>query len=341
MKTFVIAEAGANHNKDWRLAKKLIYTAASAGASAVKFQNYTSNKLYSKHTPDFGAYKDIPELISSIEMPAEWCKELKKICEDCDLEFMSTPFDEEAVELLYNLGVKRLKIAAFESSDQRLVKRVAQTELPIIFSAGIGSSLQSITQTLQVIYDVNPKADVTILHCNSSYPTPVKDINLGQMLLIKETFGRSISIGISDHTEGILIPPVAVALGAQVVEKHYTLSRKLKGPDHPFAIEPDELYNMCKNIIDVESSLGVKQGSDLTESESKNEMSFALRSLVAKKRIMPGEVLTEQNTTTKRPYVTGNVSAKDYFKITNGNYVSIEEIEEDEMLRYNSIKEII
>jgi N,N'-diacetyllegionaminate synthase len=339
MKTFVIAEAGANHNKDWRLAKKLIYAAASAGASAVKFQNYTSNKLYSKHTPDFGAYKDIPELISSIEMPSEWCKELKKICEDCDLEFLSTPFDEEAVELLYNLGVKRLKIAAFESSDQRLVRCVAQTKLPIIFSAGIGSSLQSIKKTITTIREENNEAEITVLHCNSSYPTPVKDINLGQMLLIKNEFESVATIGISDHTEGILIPPVAVALGARVVEKHFTLSRQLKGPDHPFAIEPDELYNMCRNIVDVESSFGTKQGSDLTESESKNEMSFALRSLVAKRKIAIGETLTEQNVTTKRPYISGNISAKDYYTIVDGKHVSLREIEEDEMLDYSSIKE--
>lgn len=339
MKTFIIAEAGANHNKNWDFVKKMVMSASSAGANAIKFQHYTSGKLYSKETPDFGAYKDIPSLISSIEIPREWCKDLKSLCDDFGIEFMSTPFDEDAVDLLYNAGVKRMKIAAFEATDPRLVRHVASTKLPIIFSAGIGSGPKQVQKTLSILFDVNPDADVTILHCNSSYPTPFSDINLGQLWVLRQMFGRIASIGLSDHTPGILIPPVAVALGARVIEKHFTLSRCLPGPDHPFAIEPDELHTMCRNIRDVESSLGLKVQDRLTPSEAANEMKFALRSLVARRQIKPGEVLTPENTTTKRPYVDGNVSASNYDEII-GRFIAREVIDEDAMITHDKITKI-
>lgn len=336
MKTFVIAEAGANHNRDWRTAKKLICAAAASGAQAVKFQNYTSSKLYSKSTPDFGVYKNIPELISSIELPKEWSKELKKVCDDYDIEFMSTPFDEESVELLYSVGVKRMKIASFEATDSRLIKAIAATKLPVIFSAGIGIGLEQVARTIQIIHAENPSADVTVLHCNSSYPTPFSDINLGQMLSLKEAFGIVATIGLSDHTEGVLVPPVAVALGASVIEKHFTLSRKMQGPDHPFAIEPDELIVMCKNIATIETAMGKKTGNDLTDSENKNQMSFARRSVVANKAIKAGEILTRENLTTKRPFLQGNVPA-DMYEDVIGSILKVD-VEEDQMLNFNHIE---
>lgn len=330
MKTFVIAEVGANHNRSWSTARRLIHAASAAGATAVKFQNYTSSKMYVKSTPDFGVYKNIPKLISDIELPVNWMSDLKMMCDDCGLEFMSTPFDEDAVALLYKLGVKRLKIAAFEASDRRLVRCVAETGLPIVFSAGIKMSLQKAQETVDYILDINPNADVTVLHCNSSYPTPFNDINLGQMALLMRNL-RGVHVGLSDHTLGILIPPVAVALGAQVIEKHYTLDRSLLGPDHPFAIEPSELYEMCRNIVRVEQSLGVKSDV-LTESERQGQMSFATRSLVASRRIRPGELLTHENVTTKRPFIEGNIPASDHDSIV-GSFCASVEIQEDEMIR--------
>lgn len=339
MKTFVIAEAGANHNRDWKTAKRLVYAAASAGASAVKFQNYTSTKLYAKDTPDFGVYKDIPSLISSIELPKDWCLELKKVCDDANIEFMSTPFDEDAVDLLYKVGVKRMKIAAFESSDPRLVRHVAETKLPIIFSAGIGIGLEKVREILGVIESVNPCADVTVLHCNSSYPTPYSDINLGQISRLLNEFGTRIRVGLSDHTLGTLIPPVAVALGAVVVEKHFTISRELKGPDHPFAIEPDELVKMCRDIRNVEVSLGFKNENSLSESERKNEMNFALRSVVASRDIRAGEVLSQENLTTKRPYIKGNISADQFDNVVN-SFVATVDIMSDTMLRSEFMRKV-
>lgn len=338
MKTFIIAEAGANHNRDWKLAKKLIFAAAASGADAVKFQNYTSESLYVKSTPDFGIYKNIPELISSIELPKDWCSELKRICDDCDIEFMSTPFDEESIELLYNIGVKRLKIAAFEANDRRLLKRVAQTNLPIIFSAGIGTGLKQVKEITDFIFSENPKADITVLHCNSSYPTPFKDINLGQMIKLKQEFGGIVKVGLSDHTNGILIPPIAVTHGAEVIEKHFTISRQLSGPDHPFAIEPDELVLMCKNIAAAETAMGIKNDSNLTSSEFSNQMFFAQRSVVAKRDIKTGELLTQENITTKRPFVEGNISAAKYDKLL-GKYIATTDIAEDTMIQELHIKE--
>lgn len=330
MKTFVIAEVGANHNRDWKIAKRLIHAASAAGASAVKFQNYTSSKLYVKDTPDFGTYKSIPDLISSIELPQTWMSDLYKMCDDCGIEFMSTPFDEDAVDMLYSLGVKRLKIAAFEATDVRLVRKVAETGLPIIFSAGIKMSAEKAKQTVSYIRSINSGVDVTVLHCNSSYPTPFSDINLGQMGILMNEM-TDVRVGLSDHTVGILIPPVAVALGANVIEKHYTLDRSMHGPDHPFAIEPNELYEMCRNIQRVEESMGVKT-TLLTESEEKNQMFFATRSLVAKRAIELGEILTRDNVTTKRPYVEGNISASDYDNII-GNYHTKIAIEKDQMVK--------
>lgn len=334
-KTFVIAEAGANHNRDLNVAKRLIYSAASAGAHAVKFQSYTSSRLYSSNTPDFGIYKNIPDLISSIELPVQWHSELKKISEDCGLEFISTPFDEESVDLLFNLGVKRLKIAAFEARDTRLLKKVAQTKLPVIFSAGIGTGIREVSEIIDFL-ESEGSGEITILHCNSSYPTPFKDINLGQIIDLNNQFGYKCKIGLSDHTEGILIPPIAVTHGASVIEKHFTISKKMDGPDHPFAIEPHELFEMCRNIEYAEISMGKKE-STYTDSEKNNEMFFALRSVVAKTNIRKGEKLTPENITTKRPYVGGNIPAEKYDKIISGNYYAVEELQIDTMIKESQI----
>ena len=171
-KTFIIAEAGANHNRDFNQALSLIDAAVYAGADAVKFQTYSSSTLYSKNTPNFANYSNINDLIKSIELPREWQKDLKLYCDKNKIEFMSTPFDRKAVRELKEIGVKRLKIAGFESTDPRFIKMVASTGLPIIFSAGIGTNLQGISDVLRWISDVNNNPDVTVLHCNNAYPTP-------------------------------------------------------------------------------------------------------------------------------------------------------------------------
>ena len=318
MNTFVIAEAGANHNRDFNQALKLIDVAKESGASAVKFQTYSSETLYSKNTPDFAGYKNINQLIKNIELPREWQKDLKQYCDEQSIEFMSTPFDEQAVDELVNLGVKKLKIAGFESTDWRFVDMVASTGLPLIISIGIGFNLREIGYILDIVEKYGN--DLTLLHCNNAYPTPIKDINLNSMKALQD-FKNVNSIGLSDHTMSTLTPALAVAAGATTIEKHFTLDKKLPGPDHAFALEPDQLKEMIDEIIMTEIMMGsIKDGY----SESELNFTKARRSIVAKSNIKIGDILTIDNITTKRPYLEDNVAASEWFNIlgkkSNQNY---------------------
>jgi sialic acid synthase SpsE len=309
MKTFVIAEAGANHNRDFEQAKALINVAKESGADAVKFQTYSSDTLYSSNTPDFANLTNIPELIKSIELPREWQKELKLYCDEIGIEFMSTPFDELAVQQLVDIGVKRMKIAGFESTDLRFVDMVASAGLPLIVSLGIGSDFSIIPRIRDIAskYGID---DVTFLHCNNAYPTPAEDVNLSTIkTLALDTRYRT---GISDHTLSTLTPALAVAAGATVVEKHFTLSKRLSGPDHPFALEPHELKEMIEHIRYAELCVGTKT-QNLTKSEQKFKQ--GMRSVVAKRDLKPGDILTLDNITTKRPYLKGDVPAINFFDI--------------------------
>ena len=315
-KTFVIAEAGANHDRNKSQAYRLIEEAINAGADAVKFQTYSSDTLYSKYTPDFAGYKNIPKLIKDIELPRSWQRDLKLYCDDNGIEFMSTPFDEKAVDELYNLGVKRFKIAGFEATDPRFVRYVASTGLPIVVSLGIGSHNK--IHLIKEWIGKESKAKITLLHANHAYPTPFKDINLGELKHLKHwvSIHKDIDYGLSDHTEGILTPPIAVAMGAKVIEKHYTVDRSLSGPDHPFAIEPDELKEMVKNIRLVETMMGNRDG----DSESELNFTKAQRSVIVKGDVKKGELITEDNITTKRPLLNNSIPAIEYYKILNKKF---------------------
>lgn len=316
MSVFIIAEAGANHDRKLNQAFDLVRIAKKSGADAVKFQTYSSETLYARNTPDFAKYKNINKLIKDIELPREWQKDIKLFCDDQEIEFISTPFDERAVEELYSIGVKRFKIAGFESTDPRIVKCVASTKLPIIITAGIGCDIKMINKIIEWVLEENKNPDITFLHGNNAYPTPYTDINLGQLkkiLYFQEIgsyFSSSFKLGLSDHTEGILVPPLAVAMGATVIEKHFTVSRKLEGPDHKFAIEPDELNQMVKNIRIAEKCISTKVGK-FTSSEK--TFRSATRSVVSKRTIGKGELLTEQNLTTMRPSIEGSISAISYY----------------------------
>jgi sialic acid synthase SpsE len=330
--TFVIAEAGANHNKSFEQATALIDVAVAAKADAVKFQTYSAETLYSIYTPDFGGYNNISQLIKDIELPREWQADLKSYCDDAGIEFMSTPFDEKAVDELYNLGVKRLKIAGFESTDPRLVKCVASTQLPLVITAGIGSNVAMVGNILNWVRDVNPDADVTILHGNNAYPTPFDQIGLGQIGVIKKAY-PNVKVGLSDHTPGIFIPPLAVAHGATTIEKHYTLSRHLPGPDHPFAIEPMELKAMVANIRLAETT-GNTRDRPFTRSEE--GFRKAMRSVVATASLKKGETLTTANITTKRPCLEGSIPAIEYYNVMGSTV--IRDIEQDAIITYEDIK---
>ncbi len=316
MSVFVIAEAGANHDRKIEQAFELVRIAKSSGADAVKFQTYSSETLYAKNSPDFAGYKNINKLIKDIELPREWQRDIKLFCDDQGIEFMSTPFDEKAVEELYEIGVQRFKIAGFESTDPRIVKCVASTQLPLIITAGIGCNVGMINKIIGWVLEENKNPDITFLHGNNAYPTPFEDINLGQIKRLLyfqgagSYFKSDFKVGLSDHTEGILAPPLAVALGATTIEKHYTISRNLEGPDHKFAIEPGELHQMVQNIRTAEKCIGVKTG-ELTESEK--NFRNAKRSVVSKRAIGRGEVLTEQNITTMRPALEGSIPAIQFY----------------------------
>lgn len=309
MKTFIIAEAGANHNRDFDQAKALIDVAKESGVDACKFQTYSSETLYSKNTQDFAGYTNINKLIKNIELPREWQSDLKLYCDEVGIEFMSTPFDEKAVDELVNLGVKRLKIAGFESTDLRFVDMVCQAGLPIIVSLGIGADFSIIPRIMEIgsKYGID---DITFLHCNNAYPTPPEDINLDTIKSL--ALDSRYKTGLSDHTLSPLTPALAVSAGATVIEKHFTLSKKLTGPDHPFAIEPHELKQMVEYIRYAEKCKGNKI-NNFTNSEQNFKQ--AMRSVVAKQDIQRGEILTIDNITTKRPFLEEAVPAIDFFNI--------------------------
>ena len=309
MKTFIIAEAGANHNRDFKQALSLIDVAKESGADAVKFQTYSSETLYAKNSPNFAGYKNINQLIKDIELPREWQKDLKQYCDESNIEFMSTPFDENAVDELVNLGVKRLKIAGFESTDLRFVDMVCQAKLPIIVSLGIGANFSIIPRIMEIgaKYGVN---DITFLHCNNAYPTPPEDINLDTIKSL--ALDTRYKTGLSDHTLSPLTPALAVSAGATVIEKHFTLSKKLTGPDHPFAVEPHELKQMVEYIRYAEICKGNKINNFTT---SEQNFKQAMRSVVAKTDLQSGEILTIDNITTKRPFLEGDVPAINFFDI--------------------------
>lgn len=313
-KTFVIAEAGSNHNGSIETAKNMIDVAADAGADAVKFQIFKSDMLYSRETPDFAGHHNVPELIRSLEFDRNWAQELKDYCDARQIEFMATPFDEEAIKLLVNLGVKRMKVAGFEASDPRFVRAVTATGLPTIISLGSGLCSSDI---YTILCGVNPEHQkkITFLHCNNAYPTPDQDANLRELERIKIKAQKYfLSYGLSDHTRGVLAPAMAVAMGATVIEKHFTLDRTMKGPDHAHAIEPPELKKMIYLIRQAEVLMGGNK-SGYTDSEVIQR--YARRSVVATRDIKIGEFLNETNITTKRPFLDGAIPAGMYYQVLN------------------------
>ena len=321
MSTFIIAEAGANHNRNFKQALALIDVAKEAGADAVKFQTYTSETLYAKNSPNFATYDNINQLIKDIELPREWQKDLKQYCDEIGIEFMSTPFDEKAVDELTRLGVKRMKIAGFESTDFRFVEMVASAKLPLIISLGIGFKYEWISKLLDITTKYNE--DITLLHCNNAYPTPMSDIDLG---MIRKLSGDSrFKTGLSDHTTTPITPALAVAAGATVIEKHFTLSRHLPGPDHLFALEPNQLKEMVDLIRTTEIAF-TPQDEEYTKSEK--DFIKARRSIVAKTNIKKGEIFTQNNLTTKRPFLENSTPASD-FEFILGNIATKDYNEDD------------
>jgi pseudaminic acid synthase len=298
---FVIAEAGANHNRDLTMARELIAVAAEAGADAVKFQTYSAETLYSRHTPRFTYLEGVSDkstwdLIKSIELPREWQPLLAEEARRRGILFMSTPFDHRAVDELQALGVPAFKIASFEIVDLPLVRRAAATGKPLIISTGL-ADLEDIQDAVAACQAAG-NGQVALLQCASLYPAPPARVNLRAMATMRQAFG--VPTGFSDHTLGIHVPVAAVALGAAVIEKHYTLSRALPGPDHPFAVEPAELTAMVRQIRDVEAALGDGRKGPPHPDEVEMHQK-ARRSLVAARAIPKGTRIEADMLAIKRP----------------------------------------
>jgi len=294
--TYIIAEIGANHNGNISLAKKLIDKAAAACVDAVKFQTYKAEKLYSRHAPKFSKDDMNPyDLIKANELPREWHNKLAQYAKQKKLQFLSSPFDYEAVDQLDEVGVPAFKVASFELTDLELLRYIAKKKKPIILSVGM-ATLGEIEDALTVIRSER-NDDIVLLQCTSLYPSPIDVVNLNVIQTLQVTF--KIPIGLSDHTLGIHIPIAAVAKGATVIEKHYTLDRSMKGPDHMFAVEPLELKQMVRNIRDVEKALGTGIKDRLPQEQEMYEK--GRRSIIAAKNIKKGTTITRDMLVMKRP----------------------------------------
>lgn len=299
--TFIIAEAGANHNRDMGVAKRLIDAAVAAGADAVKFQTYSAETLYTRSTPRFKyldgvSEQDTWDLIKSVELPRSWQAELAAYARGQGILFMSTPFDRAAADELVALGAPAFKIASYESIDLPLIRYVASKGKPMFISVGM-CSYGEIQAAIQACAEVG-NDQVVLLQCVSLYPAPVELTNLRAIPTLAGAF--QVPVGLSDHSLGTHIPVAAVAVGACAIEKHYTLDRNLPGPDHPFALEPADLTTMCRQIRDVESALGdgIKRGPAPQEQEMYR---LARRSLVSACAIPAGSRITADMLTSKRP----------------------------------------
>ena len=299
--TFIIAEVGANHDKKLSQTKELIDVAVDAGADAVKFQVYSAETLYSRKTPQFSYLKELDatkstyEVIKENELPRQWLEELAEYCQNKGIIFLASPFDREAVDQLYELGVPAYKWASFEIVDLPLLKYAAGKGKPMLLSTGM-CNLADIQEAVHVVCSTGNK-DIILLHCTSLYPTKLNQVNLRMMDTMKTTF--HLPVGLSDHTLGTTIPIAAVARGACAIEKHFTLNRKLKGPDHPFALEPDELRQMVRAIREVEEGLGSPIKKMIPEEAEMAKL--GRRSIIAKADIPKGTKLTEDMLIIKRP----------------------------------------
>jgi N,N'-diacetyllegionaminate synthase len=310
MKTFIIAEAGVNHNGSDDLALELAHSAAECGADAVKFQTFTAEKLvrpgaekaeYQKRETGGG---DQFDMLKKLEMSEELHRKLIRRCDELNIEFMSTPFDEQAADFLVSLGMKRIKVPSGEITNHSFLEYLTAKNVPMIISTGM-ATLQEVQEAVEIVraqrmrlgHRGDLKEFLTVLHCTSNYPASVDDVNLRAMQTIHSATG--MPIGYSDHTAGVAVSVAAVAMGATVIEKHFTLDRNLPGPDHKASLEPDELALMIQHIRSVERALG----SDKKEPTA-NELpvrALVRRSLTTVRPVGKGQALTRDNVALLRP----------------------------------------
>ena len=303
-RTFIIAEAGVNHNGSLEIAKKLIDDAVESGADAVKFQTFKAERIVSKNAGKT-AYQlqttNVTEsqldMIRLLELSSSAHRKIFEYCNARKIQFLSSPFDLESIDLLASLGLAIFKIPSGEITNLPYLRKIGTLRKKILLSTGM-AGLGEIEDALDVLTGARTELkNITVLHCNTEYPTPYSDVNLKAMLTIKEAFG--IDVGYSDHTLGIEVPIAAVTLGASVIEKHITLDKGMQGPDHKASMEPDEFREMVKAVRNIELALGrrVKKAS----ASEKRNIDAARKSIVASRSIKKGEIFTEDNITTKRP----------------------------------------
>jgi N,N'-diacetyllegionaminate synthase len=303
-RTFIIAEAGVNHNGRIGLAKKMIDVAVKAGADAIKFQTFIPEKIVSSKAPKAEYQKKTTDkkesqlqMLKKLVLDADTHRELVGYCKKKGIMFLSTPFDLGSIDLLNDLGLELFKIPSGEITNLPYLRKIGSLKKKIIMSTGM-ADMKEIRKTMQILIEAGAsKRNITLLHCNTEYPTPFKDVNLLAMISMKNDLG--VKVGYSDHTLGIEMPVAAVALGAQVIEKHFTLDRNMEGPDHKASLEPQELEAMVTAIRHVEIALG--NGTKKPSPSDIKNRAIARKSIVASKEIKKGDVFTEQNITSKRP----------------------------------------
>lgn len=303
-KVIIIAEAGVNHNGNYDLAVRMIHEAKRAGADYVKFQTAVPELVISSIAPKAEYQKETTgsdesqlDMCRAIHLPLSDYPRLKAVCDQVGIGFMSTPFDLVSIDALEPLEMDYYKIPSGEITNLPYLRKIAQKGRKVIMSTGM-SEMDEIAAALKVLEDAGLwRSDIILLHCNTQYPTPFADVNLRAMATIRDTFG--VEVGYSDHTPGIEVPIAAVAMGATVIEKHFTLDRNMEGPDHKASLEPDELKAMVDAIRNVELAMG-HTTKHPTASESPNK-EVARKSIVAARDITAGEIFTDENITVKRP----------------------------------------
>lgn len=329
MSVFIIAEAGVNHNGSLELAKKLVDAAKDAGADCVKFQTFVSKNIVSKNAvkAEYQKQQTEPEesqqdMLKKLELSFDEFVELNEYCKSKSIEFMSTAFDFDSIDFLDGLEMGTWKIPSGDITNLPYLIKIAKLNKPVILSTGM-STMEDIRSAIKALKE-NGATELTVLHCTTEYPTPFEDVNLRAMNTIKEEFG--VKVGYSDHTKGIEVPIAAVALGATVIEKHFTLDRNMEGPDHKASLEPNELKAMVDSIRHIALALGngIKQPA---ESEKKN-MAVARKSIIASKDIKAGDIFTENNLTVKRP--GDGISPMRWFDIIGKP--AARDFEEDELI---------
>lgn len=304
-KTVIIAEAGVNHNGSLERAIQMVDVAAKAGADFIKFQTFKAEKVIARNAPKAlyqqvttGIQESQLEMVKKLELDEEGHRKLIQHCKKKGISFLSTPFDLESIDFLNNLGLEIFKIPSGDITNLPYLRKLGALKKRLIMSTGMAHLGEIKDALLVLMKEGSTPEKITVLHCNTEYPTPFEDVNLKAMVTIKAAF-TGIQVGYSDHTLGIEVPIAAVALGARVVEKHFTLDRKLPGPDHRASLEPNELKAMVTAIRNIENAIGngIKTPSP---SELKNK-AITRKSIVAARTIMKNDIITEQCLTVKRP----------------------------------------